>query len=554
MANSTSQEEYHPIHLARSDGKGYPNLDHHALNLKEDQDIQQLERWEVIIAGHLAHQLAPKEEKRQFKLAGFPRGYELRCAIRKDGGRDYYMYGHPYGPKSTYRTPGDFVLHLIWLASDSPDHSHCSCDLCTKMVEANKQRLSQNTVTESQPQPQPQNAVSSSSIVPAQFAQAQILAQAQQHSAQPTQGVMSGPPLCPGTTHYTNVFRAGEMVWYKHQAWRLGLILAIQPKPNNLTPNKTDHDYAFLLAPLGHEMLKQQNVTKDVMDMRPFLTFSVPDVSFPELQDKSYPDINWKVFAQQKANESKPEKMSQQMQAVGLDASKMAARYINDSFSTFNKLREEVAPDGQSTVQTYTGLYLGAEMIHLKDAIRVAESANQPAVSDSGPNTTLVMIVSTIDIVKPFSAAAIESAPLHLRFRGNLYRLMRYAAKPPHPLILAPPETLAPALAEEAAVRNQIERDKSMRWGWELAQQDAERAETEVLGRFYVTHKLLGIIDRDRFQEQVNAGIVQGAQSYLNNRSHSGWGRYIGRKDSRAVSVGAAVLTPFQAPEGMVED
>ena len=67
MANSSAQDDdaktdYYPISIPRSDGKGYTNLDHNPLNLKEDQDIQQLERWEVIIAGHLQYQLGLKDD------------------------------------------------------------------------------------------------------------------------------------------------------------------------------------------------------------------------------------------------------------------------------------------------------------------------------------------------------------------------------------------------------------------------------------------------------------------------------------------------------------
>ena len=63
MANSTAaQDEYFPITIARTDSQGYPNLDHNALNPKEDADIQQQERWEVILGGHLAYQLAPKDD------------------------------------------------------------------------------------------------------------------------------------------------------------------------------------------------------------------------------------------------------------------------------------------------------------------------------------------------------------------------------------------------------------------------------------------------------------------------------------------------------------
>jgi hypothetical protein len=66
MASSTAQNDastdYWPIHIARSDGQSWPSLDHNALSSSEDQDVTQLERWEVIVAGHLQNQIAPKDD------------------------------------------------------------------------------------------------------------------------------------------------------------------------------------------------------------------------------------------------------------------------------------------------------------------------------------------------------------------------------------------------------------------------------------------------------------------------------------------------------------
>lgn len=55
-------KNYYPITIARSDGRGYQNLDHNAIDPNDDKDVEQLERWQVIIAHHLQFQLAPKGE------------------------------------------------------------------------------------------------------------------------------------------------------------------------------------------------------------------------------------------------------------------------------------------------------------------------------------------------------------------------------------------------------------------------------------------------------------------------------------------------------------
>ncbi|KAK3353451.1 transcription-silencing protein Clr2-domain-containing protein [Lasiosphaeria hispida] len=581
MANSNAQstpsaqdddvDGYYPIHIARSDGKvhTYPKLDHNPLDPKSEADTQQLERWEVIIAGHLAHQLAPSDDKKQYKLAGFPGGYELRCAVRKDLGRDYYLYGHPAGPKSNYRTPGDFVLHLLWLASDSKDYSQCSCDICVKWVEANKGPAPVIAVpADASSQPAalntPAQAVASGGAPtqpaqPAQSAQKSQKAPSQPKAAAPSQPTIASQPAAPpaaatpvpapnppGTTGLSNVFRVGELVWYKATAWRLGLILAINPKGENVAQG--DSSYSFVLAPLGHAILNQPNVVKDVVDMRPFLTFSVPSVTIEELQHKSFEAIDWQAFAVRYSNEPDAQKRLLRMQMVGLEASKMAARCINDSFSMFNPLGQGPSPDGQHNVQYFKGVYLGAEMVRVGDPLRVTAPVNLDAAPDAPVDTTAVMLVSKIQLLTPWNS---DASPT-LQFRGSVFRVIR--APLPHGQNVIPAEQLGPAFEQELMARNQIERDKSMRWGWSIIERDAVRAETEVQGRFYVTYKLMSIIDRDRFQAAVQQGVVEEAQTYLNNRSHSGsGGHYIGRRQGRAGTVGAAVSATFIAPEGMVE-
>ncbi|KAI9789844.1 MAG: hypothetical protein M1816_005761 [Peltula sp. TS41687] len=46
--------------------------------------------------------------------------------------RDAYLYGHPFGPQKRYRSPMDFLDHLLWLARGPPlDHNDCSCVICS---------------------------------------------------------------------------------------------------------------------------------------------------------------------------------------------------------------------------------------------------------------------------------------------------------------------------------------------------------------------------------------------------------------------------------------
>lgn len=369
----------------------------------------------------------------------------------------------------------------------------------------------------------------------------------------PAAATVSSAPA-PGTTGIANIFRVGEMVWYKHSAWRLGLILAITTKEGN-TPQRGDGDYTFTLAPLGHAILNQPPVTKESPDMRPFLSYSVPGITIPELQDKEFDNVDWRSQIQQINQEPDHQQRAMQMQMLGLEASKMAARTINDSYSFFNKLSEHVTPDGKIKIQSYMGLYLGAEMVRVSDAIRV----NPAAVpgEEAARETPAVMLISEIQHITttwPMNdPASSQLSTPSLRFKGNVFRKVR--ARLPHPQTIVPTTVLGPALQQEIEAHNGIEKDKSVGWGWMLIERDAIRTEAEVQGRFYVTNRLMTIMDPARLRAASDRGEVEEAHAYLNNRSHSGRnGRSIGLKEGRAATIGNAVSTQFITPDGMAEN
>lgn len=337
------------------------------------------------------------------------------------------------------------------------------------------------------------------------------------------------------------------MVWYKNVAWRLGVIVSIDQNMQNVEGD--DSKYIFNLAPLGHRALGLKTLPKQSLDMRPFLTFSVPDISIQGLIGKKFQEINWSAFAQQSAGNN------QQMQMVGLEASKMAARSINDSYSTFNLLSQGVPPHGLYFVQTYQAVYFGAEMICINDPIRVTPELNAmvPDSPGGGGGSSAIMLVSEIQVInnpnEPHNAAP------SLSFRGNVYRPIR--APLPHPPNVVPPETLGPVFAEEVAVRNQIELDKSSRWGWALTEENAVRSDADVQGRFYMTHKLMQVVDPEKFQNSAKNGVIEEAQAYLNSRSQSAQSGNKGifeRKKNRADALGEAVSVQFVPPEGMIEN
>ena len=363
-------------------------------------------------------------------------------------------------------------------------------------------------------------------------------------------------------------------MWYKQAAWRLGVILFISPKPgiDAVSRPPTDEDYQFTLAPLGHLLLPQATVVKECHDMRPFLTFSVPNPGLEDLKDKSFDAVDWQgQITMRCTKETDPQKRVYNQQVICLEASKLGARAINDAYSTFNFLGETTTANGAFRLYHYEGVYLGAEMIRIGDPIRV--TVRSSVIADSSvaateaiiaatvpPDATVVMLIDSIEVLFP-------AAPPHrwyLQFRGSLYRPYRRSMSEPVPSnAVLQPASLGQVFSEEMAMRNQIEprARTGMEWVWLRLGTDGPgpaqavvRAEQDVLGRFYVTTRLMEVIDPNKLKDWVARGAVEEAPAYLNNRGHSGGGQLTGRKPSRTATLGESVSTTFVAPSGIIEN
>lgn len=74
---------------------------------------------------------------REYILNNLPEGYVLwdhsapegESGLQKTGTRtDAYLYGHPAGRTKRFRSPQEFLPHLLWLAMD--DSKNCECKVC----------------------------------------------------------------------------------------------------------------------------------------------------------------------------------------------------------------------------------------------------------------------------------------------------------------------------------------------------------------------------------------------------------------------------------------
>ncbi|KAL2015779.1 hypothetical protein VTK56DRAFT_4852 [Thermocarpiscus australiensis] len=348
----------------------------------------------------------------------------------------------------------------------------------------------------------------------------------------PQQTALSAHPP-PGTTGLTNIFRVGELVWYEHDGWRPGVILSIVGRAGTgAVARETDSHYNFILAPLGHAMIAQANVIKGCQSIQPFLARSTHISN--ELEGRTFDTVNWRALISRHMQDPDPNERARLLEKLSIEASVLGARTINNSYSTFGLISKGATTGATVCVKTYEGVYLGAEMVRVGDPIRVGGTISHRAgLSPMTPVATLVMLVNEIQVVETFQQHPCST----LYFKGDVYRTIRSNSAEPLPGDAVRAKTLGPAFVEELTTLNAIENDKSMRWSWVMVLSQELCPEQEVQGRFYVTEKLMRIIDPRRYKLWIERGGLDEASTYLSNRGNSG----ARRRPGRAATFGEAV-------------
>lgn len=293
-----------------------------------------------------------------------------------------------------------------------------------------------------------------------------------------------------------------------------------------------------MVIPLAHASLAMADVPKQPHEMRPFLTFSVPAVSIPDLLDKTFTQVDWQ--AQIKASVHRPE-------FVGLEASKMAAVEIDGSWSTFNQL--SAGPKAPPNQLIYGGVFLGAEMIRLGDPIRHREKHRGVL------EVTQIMVTTNTNAPNPADPAnTIPTTTYMLSFHGIEYETALVAEKAqlgpqPQGAIFAKDTAFRTAAAQAAGTKQKCV--------WTIKSWATAWGEREVGGRLYVTSELIGVTQGTAAADAaVRTGKFQEATAYLNNRMQNAASRDFGRKMNRRATVGAAVapVPPLVFGEEVLED
>ncbi|KAI1351417.1 hypothetical protein F5Y01DRAFT_125925 [Xylaria sp. FL0043] len=554
-----------PIQVWRSDGTEMPA--EYSQYERVEEGSKPIIEWQNKLGQALAAEVLPEGTGLYF-LQDFPTHYHLRWYQAKDEkkksqAKHYYLFGYPEEPGASkarkyYRSPNQFLPHLLWLIGESQNRGDCACEFCS----GSKPITSKAAKTKlALPPGQGAPSTATSTLAPAAASNnnvnpnvnsvasttkntttapsttqrpTNILPTAAQQSLShetPTPAPFQVSNAAPSESPYPYpiahdhdaLFRAGEIVWFKNNnSWRVGMTITSNP--------------SLSIIPLTHPLYRTQAVIKEEADIRPFLAFSIPQINLAlqEFKGRALAQIDWQTLQERFGANTDPSRR----EGLAIEATKLAATRVDQSYSTFNAVQVS-GPDHDD----FGGVFLGAEKICVGEAVRIKLSREQQEQSQE-KGMPWVLVIKRILIRKEGGT---------LMFEGSLWTLQHLFSneqifsdeqhQTPGPV------QLPTALLGEKEFRNGILRNSGWSVKWVLMNQNITVNESAIRGRFYETRRLTPILNPAKFQEMIQTQRVTDIQTLLNNRGDSS-GPYVGRVLNRAQAVAGAVPPGVSAQLG----
>jgi hypothetical protein len=436
--------------------------------------------------------------------------------------QDSYLYGHPQGRKKRFRSPADFFPHVLWLATDKEgDAKNCSCKICSpdprkgdedpedvKTEATTKKEIkfvpTPTPATKSMPVAAPAPPVQSR---PPPVLPIQIRSQEQKADSDPMGRYL---------------YRPGEVVWFNNGAnWRLGVIGRRGLLNNN--PR-------YLIQPLSNPFQPQLPLVKDDEGtLRPWLAWSVPDTTIPQIKDFPFDRVPWDKI-------TKGEYDNGRHRDYVVDGSILAAKVIDASYSLFD--RNESALAGPGEVH-YNGMFLGAEKIWVGEPVRL----RVPSPPNVLPDMVILIIHKMIERTSPTSS---------VQFIGDVYKFVEMPTPYSHRSQWPTPD-LPPRMVADLRFRNEVADDaKRGTWyEWRLLEPAARKSLADIKGRWYETRTLLPVLrGLDKYEEDVAKGKLGDAGAWMNGRRDNNKITEE-RKKNRKDTLGLAVPLDFKVSRGL---
>lgn len=568
---------YYPVTVCRSDGLLEVATNHgmelnqptpNQLNDKPDEkgnvnyyrrlsesDAKAID-WRRKIGGMLMNILGGRAHAdRNYILTELPDGYVLWEHIKynknkgldvkkKEKGKhaagmydrqDAYLYGHPQGRKKRYRSPADFFPHLLWLGTDKEgDSANCSCKICSP--DGDDDTIDESIpirVEEFQPKKEPNLSLPSNSTITPRF----IVSTTQSVANQLSSAASVTPSIPPKPTIHLPakkmseeqnadrqpvpinkfIYRPGELVWFNNGSnWRLGVISKRNCKPN-FPPR-------YLIQPLSNPEQYQELRIKEQDALRPWLAWSVPETTNPDLKNMHYDAVPWdRVVRGEFDNGRSPDYV--------VDSSILAAKKIDASYSLFDRIENAVVGSGDIA---YNGMFLGAEKIWSGEPVRL-----------SGYGSDIVILIIDRMIER------IGSQP-NVIFIGDEYKLVEM---PSHSRTSSDwakySHNVPPRMITDITFRNDVAARKGIWYEWRLIATPSTKSLKDVKGRWYETQTLLPILKTpQKYHADLLLGLTSDAGEWMNGRRDNN-NIPDQRQKNRRSTLGRSVPDDFKVSRGL---
>ncbi|KAF3033324.1 hypothetical protein E8E12_003984 [Didymella heteroderae] len=524
--------------------------------------------WRKKLGGMLLREIGGKQYEDKWQqciLWEFPDNYKLyehiktkadgqaKTSKNHSGGghdrQDAYLYGYPKGPRKRFRSPVEFFPHLLWLCTDeTSDMQNCTCKMCSPVqLEVDKTAVKTEVKPEIKMENSGAQVIGRNPVVQLPARRVSNPPPAQSPVTKPAPPVAASTPLqirAPTPLQPTPlpdprsidqqvdglpqkfISRPGEVVWYyrpKTGAWGLGVVL-------RRWLDKASGGKAYFIQPLSHphDSLTPELVSTE-NEMKPWLAWSAPSYTYNYLQQHPtipFDKVDWQgLVAGRYGTEG----------VAGVDASIMAAKAVDITYTLFDYLKKTVSDGGQDA--HYNGLFLGAEKIWRGDAVRLR----------IGRDTDVMVITDIIERTSPQATTAVYVV-------GDVYSYATVAISNPAQLPEPPKNPSLPArMREDMTWRNQLLVPHTRTFAyWKLSTPGARYEIAEVKGRWYET----ALVFEEPFSKSVknNEG---GNGVWMNSRGDATQvGRLMGaavpqriQAFGRAVPDGTQLVDGIDAPE-----
>jgi hypothetical protein len=440
--------------------------------------------------------------------------------------QDAYLYGHPQGRKKRFRSPADFFPHLLWLATDKEgDPDNCSCKICSPDGDDDREAYSSKSegnvknevkfappTLSAAPKPTPNFALLSASS-------SSISASPSKPTNPPGSSTASKEQQADGNPNGKYIYRPGELVWFNNVSnWRLGVVAK-----RGLKNNKPQ----YLLQPLSNPYQHQKyQIKEDESLLRPWLAWSVPSTTVPQLNEMLYEKVPWDRVITGEFDQG-------QVRDYVVDGSILSAKVIDASYSLFD--RNENALTGPGEVH-YNGMFLGAEKIWVGEPVRLRVAS---------PDIVVLIIHKLIERTTPQSTSIVTVV-------GDVYKFVEMPT-PYKNIADWPTPDLPPRMATDLRYRNEVAHvAKTGIWyEWRLLEPAARKGLADIKGRWYETRTLMPILrDPQKFQADKDRGRTNDSGEFMNGRRDNNTVPEE-RKKNRKDTLGQAVPPDFRVSRGL---